>query len=251
MGGEKYMGGSPIAGGAESIGKAKNMEKSESMVRLEHVKKAYRGNVLFTDLNLSVKRGESCAIIGVNGSGKSVLLKMVCGLVRPDEGEVTVAGERIEKGKFPQNIGVILDNAGFLPNETGLQNLSIIAGILKKVRKEDLEAVMRLVGLDPASKVKVGKYSLGMKQRLAIAQALMEKPELLILDEPFNAIDQETIQDFRSLLERLNAEEGVTILMTSHHQEDIQGLCKSIYQIESKNLEKIELMEREGYRQLT
>ena len=245
------MGGSPIAGGAESIGKAKNMEKSESMVRLEHVKKAYKGNVLFTDLNLSVKRGESCAIIGVNGSGKSVLLKMVCGLVRPDEGEVTVAGERIEKGKFPQNIGVILDNAGFLPNETGLQNLSIIAGILKKVRKEDLEAVMRLVGLDPASKVKVGKYSLGMKQRLAIAQALMEKPELLILDEPFNAIDQETIQDFRSLLERLNAEEGVTILMTSHHQEDIQGLCKSIYQIESKNLEKIELMEREGYRQLT
>ena len=251
MGGEKYMGGSPIAGGAESIGKAKNMEKSESMVRLEHVKKAYKGNVLFTDLNLSVKRGESCAIIGVNGSGKSVLLKMVCGLVRPDEGAVTVAGERIEKGKFPQNIGVILDNAGFLPNETGLQNLSIIAGILKKVRKEDLEAVMRLVGLDPASKVKVGKYSLGMKQRLAIAQALMEKPELLILDEPFNAIDQETIQDFRSLLERLNAEEGVTILMTSHHQEDIQGLCKSIYQIESKNLEKIELMEREGYRQLT
>lgn len=251
MGGEKYMGGSPIAGGAESIGKAKNMEKSESMVRLEHVKKAYKGNVLFTDLNLSVKRGESCAIIGVNGSGKSVLLKMVCGLVRPDEGEVTVAGERIEKGKFPQNIGVILDNAGFLPNETGLQNLSIIAGILKKVRKEDLEAVMRLVGLDPASKVKVGKYSLGMKQRLAIAQALMEKPELLILDEPFNAIDQETIQDFRSLLERLNAEEGVTILMTSHHQEDIQGLCKSIYQIESKNLEKIELMEREGYRQFT
>lgn len=95
---------------------------------------------------------------------------------------------------------------------------------------------MHLVGLDPASKVKVGKYSLGMKQRLAIAQALMEKPSLLILDEPFNAVDQNTVEDFRQLLGRLNTQEGVTILMTSHHSEDIQGLCKNIYQIDSKGL---------------
>lgn len=218
-----------------------NMEKPEDMVVLEHVEKAYKGNVLFTDLNLRVRRGESCAVIGVNGSGKSVLLKMVCGLVRPDEGEITVGGEKLEKGKFPKDIGVILDNAGFLPNETGLQNLSIIAGILGKVTKEGLEETMRLVGLDPASKVRVGKYSLGMKQRLAIAQALMEKPSLLILDEPFNAIDQKTVKDFRLLLERLNTQEGVTILMTSHHQEDIQGLCRNVYQIESKDLKRKEI----------
>lgn len=210
------------------------------MVQVNHVKKAYKGNVLFTDLSFSVERGESCAIIGVNGSGKSVLLKMICGLVRPDEGDITVGGEKLEKGKFPKDIGVILDNAGFLPNETGLKNLSIIAGILRKVTKEELEETMRLVGLDPASKVKVGKYSLGMKQRLAIAQALMERPSLLILDEPFNAIDQKTVRDFRLLLERLNTQEGVTILMTSHHQEDIQGLCRNIYQIDSRNLKKIE-----------
>lgn len=215
------------------------MEKSENMVQVNHVKKAYKGNVLFTDLNFSVERGESCAIIGVNGSGKSVLLKMICGLVRPDEGDITVGGEKLEKGKFPKDIGVILDNAGFLPNETGLKNLSIIAGILRKVTQEELEKTMRLVGLDPASKVKVGKYSLGMKQRLAIAQALMEKPSLLILDEPFNAIDQNTVRDFRQLLGRLNTQEGVTILMTSHHQEDIQGLCRNIYQIESNDLKKI------------
>lgn len=208
----------------------------ETMVKLEHVKKAYKGNVLFTDLNLQIQRGESCAIIGVNGSGKSVLLKMVCGLVQPDEGIVTVGGEKIEKGKFPQDIGVILDNAGFLPNETGLKNLSIIGGILRKVTREDIEATMRLVGLDPASGVKVGKYSLGMKQRLAIAQALMEKPSLLILDEPFNAIDSKTVRDFRQLLRQLNSQEGVTILMTSHHQEDIQDLCRNVYQIESKQV---------------
>ncbi len=216
------------------------MEKSDSMVQVNHVKKAYKGNVLFTDLNFNVERGECCAIVGVNGSGKSVLLKMVCGLVRPDEGDITVGGEKLEKGKFPKDIGVILDNAGFLPNETGLKNLSIIAGILRKATKEELEETMRLVGLDPASKVKVGKYSLGMKQRLAIAQAIMEKPSLLILDEPFNAIDQQTVKDFRQLLGRLNTQEGVTILMTSHHQEDIQGLCRNVYQIDGKNLKRME-----------
>lgn len=217
------------------------MEKSEIMVQVNHVKKAYKGNVLYTDLNFSVERGESCAIVGVNGSGKSVLLKMICGLVRPDEGDITVGGEKLEKGKFPKDIGVILDNAGFLPNETGLKNLSIIAGILRKVTKEELEETMRLVGLDPASKVKVGRYSLGMKQRLAIAQAVMEKPSLLILDEPFNAIDQQTVKDFRQLLGRLNTQEGVTILMTSHHQEDIRDLCGNIYQIDSRELKKMEV----------
>ena len=215
------------------------MDKSGNMVELNHVKKAYKGNVLFTDLNLKIQRGESCAIIGVNGAGKSVLLKMVCGLALPDEGEIIVDGEKIKQGKFPRNIGVILDNAGFLPNETGLKNLSIIAGILKKATRAELEDVMRLVGLNPASQVKVGKYSLGMKQRLAIAQALMEKPSLLILDEPFNAIDKKSVEDFRQLLGRLNTQEGVTILITSHHPEDIHGLCGSIYEIESGHLRKM------------
>lgn len=215
-----------------------NMEKAEIIVQVNHVKKAYKSNVLFTDLNFSMERGECCAIVGENGSGKSVLLKMICGLVRPDGGEITVEGEKLEKGKFPKDIGVILDNAGFLPNETGLKNLSTIAGILRKVTKEELEDTMWLVGLDPASKVKVGKYSLGMKQRLAIAQAIMEKPSLLILDEPFNAIDKKTVRDFRKILSRLNTQEGVTILMTSHHQDDIQGLCKNVYQIDKKNLNR-------------
>lgn len=217
------------------------VDKSGNMVELNHVKKAYKRNVLFMDLNLKIQRGESCAIVGVNGAGKSVLLKMICGLVLPDEGEIIVEGEKIEKGKFPRNIGVILDNSGFLPNETGLKNLSIIAGILKKATREELEDVMRMVGLNPVSQVKVGRYSLGMKQRLAIAQALMEKPSLLILDEPFNAIDQNTVEDFRQLLGRLNTQEGVTILMTSHRPEDIRGLCGSVYRIEWGKLRKLDV----------
>ena len=115
----------------ETMEETVGMELSETIVKLEHVKKAYKGNVLFTDLNFQVQRGESCAIVGANGSGKSVLLKMICGLVRPDDGNVIVRGEKVEDGKFPKDIGVILDNAGFLPNETGLKNLSIIASISK------------------------------------------------------------------------------------------------------------------------
>lgn len=219
------------------------MEKTENMVELSHVNKAYKKNVLFTDLNLTIRQGEICGIVGINGAGKSVLLKMICGLALPDEGEIVIDGEKIEKGKFPQNIGVILDNAGFLPGETGVKNLSIIAGIRKKVKESDLENMMRLVGLDPASRVRVGKYSLGMKQRLAIAQALMEKPSLLILDEPFNAIDASTVAVFRQLLGRLSSEEGVTILLTSHHLEDIRELCENVYRIEAgeKRIKKVEL----------
>ena len=208
----------------------------ESIVEFRHVSKAYKNNILFTDLEFSIPKSDVCGIVGANGSGKRVLLKMVCGLVLPDAGEILVEGEKIEKGKFPQNVGVILDCAGFLPGETGLKNLSIIAGIRKKVRKPELEAVMKMVGLDPASSVKVGKYSLGMRQRLAIAQALMEKPTLLVLDEPFNAIDMETVKVFRELVKKLNAEEGVTVLLTSHNREDIQELCKHTYLIEERGL---------------
>lgn len=211
-----------------------------NIVELCHVKKAYKKNVLFTDLNLTVPKGDICGIIGVNGSGKSVLLKMICGLVLPDAGKIIVENESIDKGKFPQHIGVILDCAGFLPGETGFQNLSIIANIRKKVHKPEIEAVMRRVGLDPSSKVKVGKYSLGMKQRLAIAQALMETPALLVLDEPFNAIDEKTVGKFRQLFKQLNSEEGVSIIMTSHNREDIQELCKHTYVIEEKNIREIQ-----------
>lgn len=135
-------------------------EKMENMIEMKHVQKAYRDNVLFTDLNLTVPKGDICGIVGANGIGKSVLLKMLCGLVLPDAGEVVIDNVKLEKGRFPQNIGVILDNAGFLPNETGLKNLSIIAGVRKKAAKGEIEDAMRLVGLDPSSKVRVGKYSL-------------------------------------------------------------------------------------------
>ena len=174
------------------------------MVELRNVSKAYKNNILFTNLNLTVPRGDICGILGENGSGKSVLLKMICGFALPDSGEVFVGGERIEKGKFPRDIGVILDSTGFLPGETGLDNLLLLASIRGKADRAQVEEAMRLAGLKPELEVPVGKYSQGMKQRLAIAQALMEKPSLLVLDEPLNAIDIKSVAYFRQLFRELN-----------------------------------------------
>lgn len=203
----------------------------ENMIVIKGLSKAYKNNILFQNMDFQVKKGEICGIIGRNGSGKSVLLKMICGLVLPDEGEIEVDGEEVTDGRFPQNIGVILDCAGFLPQRSGMENLSIIAKVRNKVGKPELEKVMSRVGLDPALKVKVGKYSLGMKQRLALAQAIMEKPDLLILDEPMNAIDAETVVEMRRLLKELNEQNGVTIILTSHNHEDIENLCTCVYEI--------------------
>ena len=196
------------------------------MVELRNVSKAYKNNILFTNLNLTVPRGDICGILGENGSGKSVLLKMICGFALPDSGEVFVGGERIEKGKFPRDIGVILDSTGFLPGETGLDNLLLLASIRGKADRAQVEEAMRLAGLKPELEVPVGKYSQGMKQRLAIAQALMEKPSLLVLDEPLNAIDIKSVAYFRQLFRELNEKEGVTIILTSHYSQDIQELCR-------------------------
>lgn len=199
------------------------------MVELRNVSKAYKNNVLFTNLNLTVPKGDICGIVGENGSGKSVLLKMICGFALPDAGEIFVGGEKIEKGKFPRDIGVILDSTGFLPGKTGLDNLLLLASIRGKAGRAEVEETMRRVGLKPELEVAVGKYSQGMKQRLAIAQALMEKPSLLVLDEPLNAIDMNSVAYFRKLFAELNEKEGVTIILTSHYSEDIQELCRNTY----------------------
>lgn len=224
----------------ENVESIENIEGTEIMVELRHVAKAYKKNVLFTDLNLTILRGDICGIIGPNGTGKSVLFKMLCGLARPDRGEILIDGKLLKKGTFPQNIGVILDTSGFLPDETGLKNLEILAGIRGKVTKEQLEELMRRVGLKPELETKVTKYSLGMKQRLAMAQALMEEPSLLILDEPFESVDKKGVAHLRKMLKDLNEEKGVTILLTSHNSQDILTLCRSIYRIKDRDLQRAE-----------
>ncbi|MEK3726493.1 MULTISPECIES: ATP-binding cassette domain-containing protein [Lysinibacillus] len=210
-----------------------------SLIEVRNVKKSYKGLTIFQDIDLTIEKGKIYGIVGPNGSGKSVLFKLICGFVRPDHGEIVIRGEYLHKDiTFPKNFGVIIDRPGYLGNKTGFENLKSLAMIQNKIDDEQIIKTMELVGLQPTAEQKVRKYSLGMKQKLALAQAFMENQEVLILDEPFNALDFESVENLRSLL--LNyKKEGKTIIMTSHNQEDIDLLCDEVYRINKFKLEKL------------
>lgn len=162
-----------------------------------------------------------------------MLFKCICGLMPVTEGEITVLGQRLGDGRqVPKSVGAIIENPGFLPNASGFTNLRYLAELSGKAEKEKISAVIAKVGLDPASKKHVGQYSLGMRQRLGLAQALMEDPELLILDEPMNGLDKFGVQDMRTLFGELR-DHGKTILLASHNPDDIRILCDTIYEIDA------------------
>ncbi|ALF10885.1 ABC transporter ATP-binding protein [Parageobacillus thermoglucosidasius] len=212
-----------------------------SIISLKNVSKAYKGLTLFDGVDLNVEKGKIYGIVGPNGSGKSVLFKMICGFVFPDEGTIIVEGVEIGKGKrFPDNFGIIIDRPGYIANKTGFQNLKELALIRGKISDEKIFETMEMVGLQPHAKQKVKHYSLGMKQKLAIAQAIMEDQQVLILDEPFNALDAESVDRIRNLLLSFK-NEGRTILLTSHNQEDINILCDHVFRINKHKLEPVEL----------
>ena len=159
-------------------------------------------------------------------------MKCICGFLIPTEGEVIVNGKRVGKDvDFPPGLGLIIETPGFLPNMTGVKNLEILASLNKKIGLREIAAAIRRVGLDPLMKKPVGKYSLGMRQRLGIAQAIMEEPSLLILDEPMNGLDNQGVQEMRQLFLKLK-DEGKTILLASHNREDIAALCDTTVEID-------------------
>ncbi|MRX72133.1 ATP-binding cassette domain-containing protein [Bacillus lacus] len=210
-----------------------------SLIELKQVSKSYKGLVLFENTNLSVEEGKIYGLIGPNGSGKSVLFKMMCGFIFPDQGSVTVRGEELgKKNRFPQNFGVIIDRPGYLGNKTGFENLKYLAMIQDKISDEQIKETMMKVGLQPTAKQKVKNYSLGMKQKLALAQAIMEDQEVLLLDEPFNALDIDSVENIRELLLSLK-KEGKTIVLTSHNQEDIDILSDHIFRVRNYALEQL------------
>lgn len=177
-------------------------------------------------------------MIGRNGSGKTVLFKCICGFLRVDDGAVLVDGKQIGKEiEAPESIGAIIEMPGFLPGYSARQNLQFLAGIRRKIGKKEIDEAIRKVGLDPEAKKHVGKYSLGMRQRLGIAQAIMEEPSLLILDEPMNGLDNQGVQEMRQLFLKLK-EEGKTILLASHNREDIAALCDTTVEIDRGKITK-------------
>lgn len=204
----------------------------ETCIEVQNVVKRFRDQVVLKNVSISFEKGKIHGIVGRNGSGKTLLFKCICGLMHPEEGVILVNGKRVGRDvDMPEDIGAIIEAPGFLPNYSGYKNLRFLANIRRKIGKEEILNVLKTVGLDPESRKHVGKYSLGMRQRLGIAQAIMEDPEILILDEPMNGLDNAGVQDIRALLLELKAQ-GKTILLASHNHEDIAALCDTVHEMD-------------------
>ncbi len=209
----------------------------ETCIEVQNVVKRFRDQVVLKNVSILFEKGKIHGIVGRNGSGKTVLFKCICGLMHPEEGVILVNGKRVGRDvDMPEDIGAIIEAPGFLPNYSGYKNLRFLANIRRKIGKEEILNVLKTVGLDPESRKHVGKYSLGMRQRLGIAQAIMEDPEILILDEPMNGLDNAGVQDIRALLLELKAQ-GKTILLASHNHEDIAALCDTVHEMDGGVLE--------------
>lgn len=204
----------------------------ETCIEVQNVVKRFRDQVVLKNVSISFEKGQIHGIVGRNGSGKTVLFKCICGLMHLEEGVILVNGKRVGRDvDMPEDIGAIIEAPGFLPNYSGYKNLRFLANIRRKIGKEEILNVLKTVGLDPESRKHVGKYSLGMRQRLGIAQAIMEDPEILILDEPMNGLDNAGVQDIRALLLGLKTQ-GKTILLASHNHEDIAALCDTVHEMD-------------------
>lgn len=189
------------------------------------VTKVIKGKTVLSHINLSLNSGYVYGFVGPNASGKTMLFRVLSGLISATTGIVSLNGKILKKA-FPvlPNLGILLENVSLYPELTGYENLDYLAKFNHKIDKAGIIEALQRVGLDPADKRKYGKYSLGMKQRLAIAQAVMERPDILMLDEPTNALDQDSVKLIRGLIES-EKERGAIVLLASHNKEDIQLLC--------------------------
>ena len=211
----------------------------EYAIIVENVVKQFGEERVLKNVSHGFEKGKVHGIIGNNGSGKTVMFKCICGFMQPTEGRILVRGKEIGKDvDFPEHIGIIIETPGFLAFKTGFRNLQILASLNNRIGREEIIRTIERVGLDPAMKKTVSKYSLGMRQRLGIAQAIMEDPDLLILDEPFNGLDKHGVADIRNIIMELK-EQGKTILLASHNAEDIRILCDTVCEMDAGILREV------------
>lgn len=199
------------------------------MIEIKHLSKIIDKNIILDDINMKLDYGKVYGLVGRNGCGKTMLMRHMLGFVYSTKGSITIDGKVLGKDiDMPENVGAIIENPGFIPEYPGFKNLKILAAIKGKIKNDGIREAMKLTGLDPDDKKHVGKYSLGMKQRLGIAQAVMENPDILLLDEPMNGLDNEGVQEIRKLLLK-RKEMGNLIVIASHNEEDIRVLCDEIF----------------------
>lgn len=211
-------------------------------IEIQNLTKEIKGSVVLNDISLRLEQGKIYGIRGKNGSGKTMLMRAICGLILPTKGTIDINGEILGKQiSFPRSIGVLIENPSFLPDYTGFRNLKTLAEIQGKIDDDKIRDAICKVGLDPDDKKKYKKYSLGMKQRLGIACAIMEEPDIVLLDEPINALDEKGVELVRGILQELK-ERGAIVLVACHDKEELEYLSDEIFVMESgKIVETIEM----------
>jgi ABC-2 type transport system ATP-binding protein len=215
------------------------MEVYVTIVSIREISKRYKGMLLFESVSFEMTEGRTYGLVGSNGSGKSVLLKIICGFERPDSGEVEIDSRYLSARRtFPDKFGITINGPAYLPGLSARNNLLELSRIRRRIGVEQINQVMSSLGLDPESRTHVRSFSQGMKHKLALAQALMEEPEVLVLDEPFNALDVESVFAVKALL-RDQQQRGTTIIFTSHHAEDIDDLSDEVLQISDRSVNPV------------
>lgn len=210
------------------------------IIEVKGLSKSFGKNKVLDDVNIGFAAQRIHGIIGRNGSGKTMLFKCILGMMPFSDGEITVNGKRIGKDiDVPENVGMIIESPGFLSGYSGYANLRLLSRIKNVIGRDEITRAIQTVGLDPASRKRVGKYSMGMRQRLCIAQAIMENPSLLILDEPMNGLDNRGVGEIRELLLNLK-NQGKTILIASHNPEDIRQLCDTVCEMDCGKLTQVQ-----------
>jgi len=218
------------------------MNTKQSYIEIRNFSKIIRGNIILSDINLKLDRGKIYGFRGKNGSGKTMLFRAICGLIKSSGGEIIIDGKTLGKEiSFPENAGVLIEYPGFLSELTGFRNLKFLAEINDKIGDDGIKNSLKKVGLDPEDKRKFRKYSLGMKQRLGIAQAIMENPDLIILDEPTNALDIDGVELINNIIFDLKKQNKI-ILIADHDKEDLEMLCDEIYTIQLGKITNHEIL---------
>jgi len=207
-----------------------------NILSVKNLSKSIKGHEVLKKINLNMISGKKYGLVGKNGSGKTMLIRSLSGMMHPTEGEICWNEEILYKDiDCIPDTGVIIENIGLCQQLTGYENLRILAKIRNKVSDNDIKNIIKKVGLDPDNKLPVKKYSLGMKQKIALAQALMEKPELLLLDEPTNSLDEESCNNIRNIINE-EAERSAIVLIASHNKEDVEPICDEVYFMDNGTL---------------
>ena len=200
-------------------------------IKIENVSKKIKSNMILKNIDMELTSGHIYGFRGKNGCGKTMLMRCICGLIIPTEGKIIINGKELHKDiKIPESIGALIENPAFLPQYTGFKNLKMLASLKGKVSDEEVKLAIKRAGLDPNDKKTYKKYSLGMKQKLGIANAVMGEPDLIILDEPINALDEQTVEKIREELMKLRDKDKI-IVIACHDREELEFLCDTIYEI--------------------